>query len=340
MAWPDSATEIDMDLYLFLYKIILPGRYRDYLQRADGNLDKLRETLLHKTFYEEYDRYDFAHKSQTQRRTYITDYYRNRVCRRINNPRQQALIMDKYRAAQVLKDYYGRRFMKVASETDRAAFIRFGEDMGQLVAKPVDDCGGRGVRLLAPQASHQWADLFDEMIGQKRRFIVEERIVQDPFMAAFNPSSVNTVRINTFLHRGRVSRFTAILKTGRKGTFVDNGAQGGIMALAHSETGLIVTDAIDDLGHSFTVHPDSGQAFRGVQIPRWEELKRTTTEMALLFPRLTFIGWDMALTPDGWIAVEGNKGEFFAEQIVLRRGLKKEFDQMCKDGAKNKNSEF
>ena len=46
-----------MNLYLFLYKTLLRKRYLDYLQRADGNEDKLRETLLHKTFYEEYDRF-------------------------------------------------------------------------------------------------------------------------------------------------------------------------------------------------------------------------------------------------------------------------------------------
>lgn len=329
-----------MNLYLFLYKTLLRKRYLDYLQRADGNEDKLRETLLHKTFYEEYDRYDFAHKTEAQRRSYITDHYRNQVCRHINEPRQQALIMDKYRAAQLLEDFYGRRFMQVASEADRAEFIRFGQAMGQLVAKPVDDCGGRGVRLLSPQAPHQWADTFDEMMQLKRRFIVEERIAQDPFMASFNPSSVNTVRINTFQHRGHVSRFTSIIKTGRVGAFVDNGAQGGVMALVDSETGLIVTDAIDDLGHTFTAHPDSGRPFKGVQIPRWEELKHITTQMALRLPRLTFIGWDMALTPNGWIAVEGNKGEFFAEQIVLGRGLKKEFDQMCIKGGVIINYKF
>jgi hypothetical protein len=62
--------------------------------------------------------------------------------------------------------------------------------------------------------------------------------------------------------------------------------------------------------------------------------------MALRLPRLTFIGWDMALTPNGWIAVEGNKGEFFAEQIALGRGLKKEFDQMCIKGGVIINYKF
>lgn len=317
---------------MLIYKTFWGDRYRSYLDRAGGNEDKLRETLLHKTYYEEYDRYDFAHKGAAERRTYITDHYRNRVCRRINAPRQQAVIMDKYRTATVLKDFYGRRFMLVKGEEDRADFVAFGQEMGALVAKPAHGCGGKGVRLFEQTDAEGWGRLFEELMQERRPFIVEERICQHPFMGRYNSSSVNTVRINTFQSGGTVRRFTSIIKTGRQGSLVDNGAQGGVMALVDSETGAIVTDAIDDLGHTFAVHPDSGVPFRGEQIPRWDELKQITTEMALRLPGLTFVGWDMALTPGGWVVVEGNKGEFFAEQIVLGRGLKKEFDRMCHGG--------
>lgn len=318
-----------MNLYLLIYKTLFPTRYRDYLQRAGGNHDKLKETLLHKTYYEEYDRYDFIHKDDAERRAYITDHYRNKVCKRINNDKEQALIMNKYRTALLLKDYYGRQFMQVNAEQDRAAFVSFGLNEGALVAKPVSDCGGRGVRLLTAVDDEHWGLLFNELLAQERPFIVEQRIQQHPFMSRYNSSSVNTIRINTFQHKGTVRRFTSIIKTGRSGSFVDNGAQGGVMALVDSDTGVVVTDAIDDMGHAFTHHPDSGIPFRGEQVPRWDELIQVTTAMALLLPKLTFVGWDMALTPQGWVVVEGNKGEFFAEQIVLKRGLKKEFDQYC-----------
>jgi len=322
-----------MNLYLLIYKSFFKNRYRNYLERAGGNEDKLRETLLHKTYYEEYDRYDFAHKNDAERRAYITDDYRNRVCRRINDPHQQALIMDKYRTAMLLKDYYGRRFIQVKEEGDRAAFVSFGNEVGELVAKPVCDCGGRGIRFFRKMESADWNHFFDELMQERRPFIVEELIHQDPFMSGYNPTSVNTIRINTFQHKGIVRRFTSIIKTGRQNRFVDNGAQGGVMALVDSETGMVVTDAVDDMGHTFTTHPDSGLPFKGVQIPRWDEIKKVTTEMALMLPKLTFVGWDMALTPAGWVVVEGNKGEFFAEQIVLGRGLKKEFDEMCRGGS-------
>ena len=59
-------------LYLWLYRLLLPRRYARYLQRAGGDVDKCHEALLHGTYYEEYDSYDFAHKSPAERRTYVT----------------------------------------------------------------------------------------------------------------------------------------------------------------------------------------------------------------------------------------------------------------------------
>jgi hypothetical protein len=51
--------------------------------------------------------------------------------------------------------------------------------------------------------------------------------------------------------------------------------------------------------------------------------------MALRMPSMTYIGWDLALTPDGWEPVEANRGEFVAQQMTQGRGLRKEFEKMC-----------
>ena len=44
---------------------------------------------------------------------------------------------------------------------------------------------------------------------------------------------------------------------------------------------------------------------------------------------MTYIGWDFALTPDGWEPVEANRGEFVAQQVTLQRGLRREFETAC-----------
>ncbi len=288
-------------------------------------MDKCHEALLHGTYYEEYDSYDFAHKSSAERRSYITDAYRNRVCRRINDARQQAVIMDKYRTAEVFSDYYRRKYMLFDSMEQCDSFVRFGMEEGWLVAKPVDDCAGRGVQLLHAENEQEWRDHYRQMMEQGRRYIVEQRIVQHPDMARWNDSSVNTVRINTILCHGTVRVLTANIRCGASGCFVDNCAQGGYCANIDPATGVIITSATSKGPEKYDRHPDSGITFVGEQIPCWQQLLDAATACALRLSKLTYVSWDFALTADGWTLVEANKGELIADQRNLGRGLRKEF---------------
>ena len=297
--------------YIWLYRLLLPHRYSDYLQRAEGNVDKC-------------DSYDFAHKTPAERRTYVTDAYRNRLCRRINNAKQQAVVMDKYRTAVMFNDYYHRKFMLCTDEGQSDDFVRFGMEEDWLVVKPIDDCAGRGVQLLHAVDEQGWRSHYRQMLEQGRRYIVEQRIVQMPSMARWNESSVNTVRINTLNHDGTIRVLTANIRCGCRGAFCDNCAQGGYCANIDPASGIIITSATSKGPEKYDRHPDSGIAFVGEQIPCWQQLLDAAFDCARRLPKLVYVSWDFALTTDGWTLVEANKGELIADQRNLGRGLKKE----------------
>lgn len=322
-----------MNPYILLYKTLLPRKYRHYLQLAEGNKDKCHETLLHGTFYEEYDLYGFASKSEAERREYLTDAERNRICRRVNSRKGERIVASKWLTYLQWKEFYHRKVWLIDSEQGIRQLLHDRPDAQQLVLKPTNQCGGRGVRLLTaadPEAlQQQLSQTLLPKEGNHAPLLVEERIVQDEHLAQWNGDSVNTIRMNTFNLRGSVSLFTAFIRTGRKGSFVDNGIQGGLFASIDTDTGLIFTDGYDERGHRFPSHPDSGIPYRGQQIPRWQELVTLTKEIALRLPSMTYIGWDMALTPAGWEPVEANRGEFVAQQITQGRGLRKEFEKRC-----------
>lgn len=310
--------------YLWLYRLLLPRRYSRYLELAKGSKDKCHEALLFGTYYEEYDSYDFAHKSPAERRTYVTDAYRNRLCRRINDAKQQAVVMDKYRTAVLFGDYYRRKFMLCNGEGQRDDFVRFGMEEGWLVVKPIDDCAGRGVQLLHADNEQDWHNHYRQMMELGRRYIVEQRIMQEPSMARWNESSVNTVRINTLNHNGTISVLTANIRCGCRGAFCDNCAQGGYCANIDPASGIIITSATSKGPEKYDRHPDSGIAFVGEQIPLWQSLLDAASACAQRLPKLTYVSWDFALTADGWTLVEANKGELIADQRNLGRGLKNE----------------
>ncbi len=322
-----------MHPYILLYKTLLPGKYRHYLQLAGGNKDKCHETLLHGTFYEEYDLYGFASMSEAERREYLTDAERNRICRRVNSRKGERIVASKWLTYLQWKEFYHRKVWLIDSEQGIRQLLHDMPAEHPLVLKPTNQCGGRGVRLLTattPEAlRQQLVQTIHPSAGAPAPALVEERIMQDERLAQWNSDSVNTIRINTFNLQGTVTLFTAFIRTGRKGSFVDNGIQGGLFASIDTDTGLIITDGYDERGHRFPSHPDSGITYRGQLIPRWEELVSLSKEMALRLPGMTYIGWDMALTPAGWEPVEANRGEFVAQQVTQGRGLRKEFEKRC-----------
>lgn len=324
------------EAYLTAYRLLLPGRYRRYRDQAseealhaglaqDTAADMLRETLLFGTFFEEYILYHFDQISPEQRRSYLTDSVRNRICNRINEPRAQKMLLDKYEAYLYFKSYYQRDAMLYASRADLEAAIRFAEELDEIVVKPLCNCAGRGIVL------HKFSkeDTPRFLKSLKGSFILEQRIRQTSEMGLWNPASVNTIRVNTILKDNEYTLFNTFIRTGRKGSFVDNGAQGGLFASIDPENGCIITEACDEKGRFYSSHPDSGIPFKGTFIPRWDELKELAFRLAKEIPQLVYVGWDLALTDDGWVMVEGNKGQFIAQQLTLQRGLRREFELLA-----------
>lgn len=320
-----------MNLYVAAYRLLLPRRYRSYLRRAGGDRDMVRETLLYGTFFEEYVLYGFASKSDSERRQYLTDAVRNRICRRINSRQGQHEVEDKWLCYSRCKEFYKRQAYLLQSPADarQIASLYGPSASGQLVAKPADGCGGRGVRLLRAADTPALEQQLEALLAESGRWIVEERIVQGDEMARWNADSVNTVRMNTIVRDGKVLHYAPFILVGRRGSFVNNGAKGGLFASVDAGTGTVITDGFDESGGRYASHPDSGLAFRGWRVPRWGEVLSLTERMALRFPGVTYIGWDLALTPDGWVCVEANKGEFVAQQTTLERGLRSEFETLA-----------
>lgn len=311
--------------YILLYKTLVPWKYRHYLQLAGGDKDKCHETLLHGTFYEEYDLYGFAGKSEDERREYLTDALRDRICRRVNSRAGECILANKWKTYQKLKPFYHRQIILLQDETSRQAIAALGVQDGRLVTKPADNCGGRGVELLQASTKEEWLQLLENRKGM----LFEQCIPQSDATARWNSDSVNTIRVNTFRRGHDVRFFTSFIRTGRRGAFVDNGAQGGIFASIDDASGLIITDGYDEHGNAYLFHPDSGTRYRGEQLPHWQELLTLTRDMALSLDGMTYIGWDMALTDDGWEPVEANRGEYVAQQVTLGHGLRHEFEKMC-----------
>ncbi len=97
---------------------------------------------------------------------------------------------------------------------------------------------------------------------------------------------------------------------------------GGFLCPIDQETG-IVKGARDDFTKSHDVHPDTGVRIKRFEVPLWDEAVKLSKELAMVTPSNRWTGWDLALTKDGWVMVEGNHRANF-------RGTKQEMRDLLK----------
>lgn len=196
----------------------------------------------------------------------------------------------------------------------------------RIILKPLNGQCGKGI-LVINTNEITTKELITRLNEKHSRYIVEEFISQSEFMSKWNNSSVNTIRIPSFYKNNTITILKPFIRTGRRGSIVDNGNSGGIFAVINAETGVIETEGMDIRGKRYTKHPDSGIVFKNTKIPMWNELKTFVKEIHETIPFYPYVGWDFALTSKGWMLIEGNWGQFLSE-FVDREGIKNKFDEL------------
>ena len=280
----------------------------------------------------EYFLHKFDKKNKQQRKSYISKRDKNIYCRLAEGQKQNPMnqLNDKGLFYEMAKDWFNRNVCVIRGEQDRQLFLEFIKITPSFIVKPISGSWGAGCKIYKV-AEEQ---IFNELIANKEGYIIEELINQDDRIAAWNPTSVNTVRICSFRKTdGSVEQVFPFFKTGRKGSVVDNAGQGGVYASVDPKTGKICTDGLDESGHSYKMHPDSNMVFLGWQVPRWNELIDISKQIHQSLPvGQEYVGFDFALSKDkGWQVIEGNWGDFICQQSSLGRGIRKEIMKLYKE---------
>ena len=111
---------------------------------------------------------------------------------------------------------------------------------------------------------------------------------------------------------GRAFMAAAAHRIGTEKSFpVDNCAAGGLTASINMETGIMgkaVTTKNSDKLNWLTHHPDTNAPIEGVAIPGWGKMTSDILDMANNFSFIPYIGWDIVITNDGFVIIEGNDG--------------------------------
>lgn len=272
------------------------------------------------------------------RKSFVSDYYKDYALFSKEGPEKYAELFDKTRFLnRIDKSFLGNKgdYLFVDQTTTESAFIDFAIRVKDLFIKPNSSSYGNGAMCAMIHNENDAKELYKKLREAKTDWLVERRIVQSGEMGKWNPSSVNTIRINSFLTDRGFHTLAPFIRTGRAGSIVDNGGKGGVYALVDAKSGIILTDGRSEAGGSYVVHPDSKVPFKGKVIPQWNQLLEMVEKVHKeLMADHIYISWDFAHTKnDGWAIIEGGWGQYICQQSSSQQGFKREFKDYLKGKA-------
>lgn len=138
---------------------------------------------------------------------------------------------------------------------------------------------------------------------------------------------LSSVRLIVLLEAGLPRLFRAVWKIPTGENMIDNfmhGRTGNLVGSVDIRNGRIER-VVTGTGSSLSVratHPDTNKELIGVCLPYWSQIKKVCLDGASALAGLRMQHWDIALCPNGPVALEVNvEGSLDLHQIAAQRGI-------------------
>lgn len=258
--------------------------------------------LKYQAGYYDYQEFEFYNLNKEQRETYLTRGKNNEIIKKFNDKSKFYIFDNKEEMYKIYNKFLKRQWM-VLNENNYNDFLDFFKQNKVIIVKPIDGEGGKGIEKYEYINDEESKIVYSSLLF-KKQLLVEQCIKQHPDMNKLYNKSVNTLRMFTFYKDGQAYFLQAILKVGNGGV-VDNFSSGGMYTYVDDE-GTVYAEAIDQMDNKYYKHPISNETIVGFKVPMFKYAVGMVKEAAKVVPEMGYIGWDVAISEDGPVLVEGN----------------------------------
>lgn len=255
--------------------------------------------------YGDYRLCAFETLTGAQRKTYVTRGSNNKLVSLLNNPEYDSIFDDKTEFNAVFYEFVGDRGWLDLRKENKETVLNFLKTHPQVMVKPADGTGGKRVEKITVSDYGSPEEIYDQLMKNEQH-LIEGYLIQHSEISGIYPLSVNTLRIVTVLSEGESHVIYAFIRIGNGGAVVDNLHSGGMCAPIDIDTGVITHVGYDRDENTFEVHPYTGAQIVGFHIPYWEESIALCLKAAHVVPQVGYVGWDVCVTEDGPVLIEGN----------------------------------
>ncbi len=292
--------------------------------------DMLKEALDHDVMFGEYLMYHFYELDEKERREFIPVWEAaSKYIEVFDDYRTADLFYDKEKVYNRFKQFYKRKLIALHkyNNHEKKEFVAFFRNAGRVIVKPHDGAEGREVRIF--NDSTEAEGVFEKLKCDYRHgAVVEEVVEQDERTASLHPASLNTLRIATLRLDDGIIVLPPIMRVGTNEAVVDNGGSGGIFCQL-DENGVIISTC-DEKGRRYEYHPTTHKKLIGFQVPDIAKAIELAKQLSAVCPEVRYVGWDIALSKDGFVMIEGNCVTGFVVWQSSGKGYRTKIDSILK----------
>jgi hypothetical protein len=195
----------------------------------------------------------------------------------------------------------------------------------KVFVKPLDEMGGLGCFLLTKN------NIETELKGCGQYILTHDCIHQAAVdqhekVNSMYPHSLNTIRFYTYIDKkGEIHILSAFMRFGCGGSYVDNAGAGGMYVAIDLEEGKLKGKSHERMKHGgkqLEAHPDTKVLFNNWKIPYFEDAKALVKQAVMRIPN-RIIGWDIGISQEGPVIIEGNENSSFVGPDIAYGGYLK-----------------
>lgn len=286
-------------------------------------LDMKRCAYKYGAGYMDYDLFEMYNLTDEQRDTYLTRGRNNYFVTKYCDKNYLHYFVNKNEFNEKFKDYIKRDWINV-NTSPKEKVIDFMQKHKVFMAKPNQGGCGKGIEKININDYDSIEGIYSKLTSNSNDYELEEIIIQHPEVSKIHPYSINTIRVVTVVTTENGDSVLSIPKEERmnvklvphiiatyfrigNGKFVDNFNNGGMTAPIDEKTGIVSQVAIDKNKNIYERHPLTNEPIKGFKFPYWNEVIEVCKKASLEVPEMGYSGWDVAITPDGPVFVEGNE---------------------------------
>lgn len=235
-----------------------------------------------------------------KRETFVTHLMSERIQKKCNKKEEIDLFQNKKRFFDTFSQYMHRTCLESCNISEPSELLALGE---KIIYKPIKGNQGVGVRIF--DFKDDAPETVLSKIQQLPNGVVESFLQQHKDMSRISNSAVNIVRVVTGYINSSFYILAATAAFSKKLPYT-NASGDAIFSNVDIETGIIISNGCDYNEEIYEVHPVSKIRFKSFKIPFWREIIDMVESAAKEIPQIGYVGWDVAITPDGPVIIEGN----------------------------------